>query len=128
MDKVLKKIKQIAAIIAIIIILSLYIVTLVLAIMNNSYTHKFFYASLYATFFVPLILYVFIWLANVFRSYNPNLNKNVSDTNKHNNIDSSKTSSNNSKNTTNKNSNFTNFDNSKNLKNINLKSDSKSDK
>lgn len=58
--------------------------------MNNSYTHKFFYASLYATFFVPLILYVFIWLANVFRSYNPNLNKNVSDTNKHNNIDSSK--------------------------------------
>lgn len=75
-NNVAKKLKQVLAILAIIIILLLYIVTLILAIMNNSYTKTFFEAALFSTFFLPIMLYLFIWIGNVLKSYNPNLKEN----------------------------------------------------
>lgn len=72
LDKFKRKIRQIAAITAIFLILSLYIITLILAIVNNSYTEKFFYASLFSMVFIPVMLYLISWMAKVFKSYNPN--------------------------------------------------------
>lgn len=66
-----KKIKQFLALAAVIIIFGLYITTLILAIMNNSYTEKFFYASLFSSVFFPVMLYLMNWIANVLKSYNP---------------------------------------------------------
>lgn len=71
-----KKFKQILAILAIVVIILLYIAAFALSIMNNKYTDKFFTAALYSTFFVPVIIYLIIWIAGVLRSYNPNLPEN----------------------------------------------------
>lgn len=76
MNSVFKKIKQIFAILAIVVIVLLYIITLILAVMNNSYTKTFFEAALFASIFLPLILYLLIWIGNVLKSYNPNLEEN----------------------------------------------------
>lgn len=78
MKKIHKKIRQIAAIAAILLILSLYIITLVLAIVNNSYTEKFFYASLFSTVFIPVMIYLMSWMAKVFKSYNPDNQEHTS--------------------------------------------------
>ena len=67
-----RKLKQIGAVCTVSIILLLYIITFVLAIMNNSYTDTFFNASLFATVFIPIMLYLIKWIANVLKSYNPN--------------------------------------------------------
>lgn len=80
MKKISKKIRQIAALAAIVLILSLYIITLVLAVMNNSYTEKFFHASLFSTVFIPVMLYLISWMAKVFKSYNPNNSEHTSAT------------------------------------------------
>ena len=71
MNQFYQKFKRFNALLAIIIILLLYVTTLVLAIMNNEYTKKFFFASLFASFFIPIMLYLIMWIAKVFRSYNP---------------------------------------------------------
>ncbi len=83
MDNKFKKFKQILAILAVALILLLYVITLVLSLMNNSYTHKFFNASLFATFFIPIMIYLIIWIAKVFRSYNPNDESNQNIHKKH---------------------------------------------
>lgn len=66
-----KKIKQFLAIGTVVIIIGLYITTLVLAIMDNSYTERFFQASLFSSVFLPVMLYLMIWISNVLKSYNP---------------------------------------------------------
>lgn len=62
------KLKRILAMSTIIVILALYAVTFILAIMNNSYTDKFFNASLFATVFVPVMTYLIIWMTKLFRN------------------------------------------------------------
>lgn len=71
MDKITKKIKQISAFVTIIIIIALYITTLVLALMDNKYTQKFFIVSLFSSVFIPIMVYVMFWLAGVLKLYNP---------------------------------------------------------
>lgn len=66
-----KKIKQILAILTIIIIIGLYITTLILSIMDNAYTERFFQASLFSSVFLPVMLYLMIWIGNVLKGYNP---------------------------------------------------------
>lgn len=75
METFFKKFKRVSALIAVTIIALLYITTLVLAVMNNSYTKRFFYASLFSSVFLPVMLYLMMWIAKMFRSYNPNLNQ-----------------------------------------------------
>lgn len=76
MNNFSKKLKQYLAIFSVIIIVLLYLITLVLAIMNNSYTKTFFQASLFSSVFLPLMLYLFIWIAGILKSYNPNNSEN----------------------------------------------------
>ena len=58
----MKRTKQILAIIGIIILAGLYITTLVLAIVNNELTQRFFIASIVCTVVVPVLIYVYQWL------------------------------------------------------------------
>lgn len=81
MDAFFKKFKQVSALIAVTIIVLLYITTLILAVMNNAYTKRFFYASLFSSVFLPVMLYLMMWIAKVFRSYNPSLHQNSSGNN-----------------------------------------------
>ncbi len=74
----MKKLKQIAALVTIVVIVLLYLTTLVLALMNNSYTQKFFTASLFASIFIPVIIYLMFWIAGVLKKYNPNNEENKS--------------------------------------------------
>ena len=57
-----KKVKQILAIIGIIIIAALYITTLLLAILGNEQTDKWFTVSIAATILVPLLMWIYSWL------------------------------------------------------------------
>lgn len=68
MDNHSGKIKKIFAICTVLIILLLYITTFILAIMNNAYTDMFFNASLFATVFVPVIIYIAKWLSDTFKN------------------------------------------------------------
>lgn len=63
----MKKLKQILAIIGIVVILGLYITTFVLALLGNKVSTGLFSASLYATFVVPVMLYIFFWVADLLR-------------------------------------------------------------
>lgn len=61
--------KKIISIVLIALILLLYITTFVLSLMNNHYTKAFFDAALFATFFIPIMLYLILWLAKVIKNY-----------------------------------------------------------
>lgn len=58
-----RKAKQVLAIAAIVVIVALYIVTLILAIFHNENTHQWFMACIIATVALPILIYIFIWLA-----------------------------------------------------------------
>lgn len=49
----MKKVKQILAILGIVVLLSLYVITLVCAIVDNSNTMRMFQASIVASFIIP---------------------------------------------------------------------------
>lgn len=55
----MKKIKQILAICGIILLISLYIITLILAITDNSGTMNMFFASVVATIIIPVLLWAY---------------------------------------------------------------------
>ena len=63
-----KKTKQVLAIAAIVIIVALYIVTLFLGIFHNENTHQWFMACIIATVALPILIYIFIWLAGKVKS------------------------------------------------------------
>lgn len=54
--------KRIAAIIGIILLVGMYITTLVLAIMNNDLTQRFFTASIICTVVIPVLIWVYQWI------------------------------------------------------------------
>lgn len=64
-----EKFKKILSITSIIIILFIYITTFILAIMNNSYTEKYLNAFLFASFFIPFTLYIFMWLSKLLKKH-----------------------------------------------------------
>ncbi len=61
------KAKQVLAIIGIVILLSLYLVTLVTALMAKPYAHKMFITSLFASMVIPVFIYAFILIDKSFR-------------------------------------------------------------
>lgn len=67
----MEKVKRILALTGVIIIAVLYIITLVLAIANNEWTAKFFQASLFATFIVPIFMYLMMWLWKLTQTRKP---------------------------------------------------------
>ena len=58
----MNKTKRILAIIGIIILVGLYVTTLILAIVDNEYTRKFFTASIVCTVVIPVLIYIYQWL------------------------------------------------------------------
>lgn len=59
--------KRIVALIGIVILAGMYIVTLVLAILNNDLTSRFFTASIICTVVVPVLIWVYQWLYKLVR-------------------------------------------------------------
>lgn len=60
--------KRVLAIIGIILLVSLYIVTLFFAIFDKSASGSFFYASLYCTFVIPILIWVYTRAYDWFKS------------------------------------------------------------
>ena len=58
----LKKIKRVLALIGIVLLLGLYGVTLITSFLASSISHTLFIASLVCTGFIPVAIYIFIWL------------------------------------------------------------------
>ncbi len=54
--------KQIVAIIGIILLVAMYLFTLIAALFDNASTMLLFRASLIATFTIPLLIWVYIWM------------------------------------------------------------------
>ena len=55
----MKKVKQILAILGIVVLLSLYVITLVCAIVDNSNTMRMFQASIGASFIIPVLIWAY---------------------------------------------------------------------
>jgi cell shape-determining protein MreD len=56
---IMKKVKQILAILGIVVLLSLYVITLVCAIVDNSNTMRMFQASIVASFIIPVLIWAY---------------------------------------------------------------------
>ena len=54
--------KRIAAIIGMVGLVSLYVITLLVAIFDTSESSKWFMISMSATFAIPFLLWIYIWL------------------------------------------------------------------
>ena len=62
----MKKVKQVLAILMIIVLLSLYAWSLVAAIMaKTEEAGRVFWAAVFTTIFFPILLHVFIWVAEL---------------------------------------------------------------
>jgi hypothetical protein len=59
-----KRLKQILAWVGIVILVGMYLLTLVSSLFHTTFATQLFYASLYATFFVPVVLYVGMLVVN----------------------------------------------------------------
>lgn len=59
---IMKKIKQILAIICAVILAGMYIITFIMAIMDNSQTMLLFKGCIACTIFIPVIAYIYICL------------------------------------------------------------------
>ena len=52
-----KKLKQVLAWIGIVLLVGLYVLTFISSLFHSKFATELFYASLYATFIVPVVLY-----------------------------------------------------------------------
>lgn len=58
----MKKTKQILAIIGIILLVSLYVITLICAITDNTETMRIFMASVFATVVIPVLIWAYTFI------------------------------------------------------------------
>ena len=58
----IKKIKRLLALIGVVILLGLYGITLITSFMASPAANALFIASLVCTGFIPVAIYIFIWL------------------------------------------------------------------
>lgn len=58
----MKKTKQILALVGVILLVGLYIVTLILAITDNSGTLNMFFASVVATVIIPVLIWAYTFI------------------------------------------------------------------
>lgn len=58
----MKKVKQIFAIITIILLLSLYIITFICAITDNTGTMQIFFTSVVATILIPVLIWAYTFI------------------------------------------------------------------
>lgn len=62
-----KSIKRILAIIMVIFLLSLYVWSFVAAILARPEANRMFWAAVFTTIFLPILFYVFVWVADLVR-------------------------------------------------------------
>lgn len=58
----LKKVRQICAWVGIVLLVGMYVTTLVASLLKTEYANGLFWASVYCTIVVPVLLYVFFWI------------------------------------------------------------------
>ena len=54
--------KQVVAVIGIVLLVLMYIVTLITAIVDSSASQRLFWACLYATMAIPILIWVYTWM------------------------------------------------------------------
>ena len=65
----MKKVKQIIAILVVVLLLGLYVITLIMAITDNSSTMSMFEASVVATILIPVLLWTYTFIYNLLKKY-----------------------------------------------------------
>ena len=74
----MKKVKQILAIIGIVLLVSLYVITLVLALTDDPNTMTVFRASLYCTFLSPVLIWAYTFIYKLLKNnYGSKLSKDI---------------------------------------------------
>lgn len=68
----MKRFRRIFALGGVIVLLALYIATLVFALLGTPWAGKCFIASAFATILIPVILWVYLWIAKVLDRKNDN--------------------------------------------------------
>ena len=72
------KVKQILAIIGIVLLVSLYVITLVLALTDDPNTMTVFRASLYCTFLIPVLIWAYTFIYKLLKNnYGSKLSKDI---------------------------------------------------
>ena len=64
----MKKVKRILAIIGIVLLVSLYIITIILALTDDPNTMNAFRASVYCTFLVPVLIWAFTFIYKLLKN------------------------------------------------------------
>lgn len=72
----MKKVKQILALGGVIFLVALYIITLVLAITDNSGTMNMFFASVVATILIPVLIWAYTLIYRLTRGNKDSEDKN----------------------------------------------------
>ncbi len=62
-----KKIKKIFAVIMVVFLLSLYVWSFIAALLARPEANRMFWAAIFTTIFLPILFYVFIWVADLVR-------------------------------------------------------------
>lgn len=65
----MKKVKQILAIIGCILLVALYVSTLVFALIGSENTMNFFWASVYATVVVPVLIWAYGFIYRLLKNH-----------------------------------------------------------
>lgn len=73
----MNRIKQLFAIILIILLISLYVITLVFAIMDNTSTMSMFAASVLATIIIPVLLWAYTFIYKLVNKKSDSENDNL---------------------------------------------------
>lgn len=61
----MKRSRRIFALGGVVVLLALYIATLIFALLDTPWAGKCFIASAFATILIPIILWVYLWIAKV---------------------------------------------------------------
>lgn len=64
----MKKVKRVLAIVGILFLLSLYVITLVLALTDDPNTMDAFRASVYCTFLIPVLIWAYTFIYKLLKS------------------------------------------------------------
>lgn len=61
----MNKTKRVTAIIGIVLLVAIYLLTLISAIFGSQYTNGLFFASLFASFFIPVTVYAIMLIYRI---------------------------------------------------------------
>ena len=64
----MKKVKRILAIIGIVLLVSLYVITIILALTDDPSTMNAFRASVYCTFLVPVLIWAYTFIYKLLKN------------------------------------------------------------